>query len=250
MKKVLILTLESSIHHTIEQSLLTERVNIVGHDSDTSLKNDLLIGDYQVIIIDLAYPNSLDIIQFIRSQKQTNEIGLIVILKTNQEWPQDGPSVHLVDDLLIHPLRPFDCLIRVRKLLTQSNSYTSGKDEQLNLFHKTPSYTLPMTQNNERLLRHVSVTLHHEIRNPLTSILIGSQALRVYFQDNNTPSRVIKEIEHCAQRIRKTLDTLGDLKEIVVDDYLNGIKMLNLTKSQNPSSFINRPFPGQQSHLK
>ena len=75
------------------------------------------------------------------------------------------------------------------------------------------------------------MALHHEIRNPLTSILIGSQALTHQFKDGSPEKAVLNGIETCSRRIKEVMDSLGNLKQFVVDDYVDGIEMINLSKS-------------------
>ncbi|MCP4049103.1 MAG: hypothetical protein GY730_00120 [bacterium] len=84
----------------------------------------------------------------------------------------------------------------------------------------------------EKLPEQINVTLHHEISSPLTSIMIGSQALSEWFADGSDEKHVISHIKDCSKRIKETMGSSGNLKNIIIDEYLDGIKMVNLSKSK------------------
>jgi len=90
----------------------------------------------------------------------------------------------------------------------------------------------------ERLstLTKLTVSLQHEINNPLTSVLAQSQVLIMKMNaDQNVPMDFIKErlitIEREAKRIRELLRNLVNITEPVVREYIPGTEMIDISAS-------------------
>ncbi len=147
-----------------------------------------------------------------------------------------GVFLERVDDYILKPLVSHDIQLRFKRLLRMGPS--------MPLSHSKIQLTDPIIQEEkEKLIDQVQVALNHDIRNPLTSILIGSQALHKHFSEGSPEKQVLTGIETCSRRIKEVLDSLGNMRQFVEEDYVYGVKMINFQKSTQeiPSTFVLNP---------
>lgn len=90
----------------------------------------------------------------------------------------------------------------------------------------------------ERLstMAKLTVSLQHEINNPLTSVLAQTQALQLKLSSNTPPdAEFVKEklgtVEREARRIRDLLRNLAHITEPVTREYTPGIEMIDIKAS-------------------
>jgi signal transduction histidine kinase len=84
------------------------------------------------------------------------------------------------------------------------------------------------TPPKSEVVDRLKVTLHHEIRNPLTSIMIGSQALAHQFQEGSAEKKVLSSVEQSAKRIQTVMDTLLTNPHLPIEEYIEGVQMLSI----------------------
>jgi signal transduction histidine kinase len=91
---------------------------------------------------------------------------------------------------------------------------------------------------SERLstLTRLTVSLQHEINNPLTSVLAQTQALLLKMQNNDqVPMEFIREvlrrIDTESRRIRDLLKNLAHITEPIVKEYMPGVEMIDINAS-------------------
>ena len=65
----------------------------------------------------------------------------------------------------------------------------------------------------EKLVAKLQKSLQMDLRNPLTSVLIGSQALGRRFDDGSPEKSIIKELEYSVKKIKQIIDTFGAEEE-------------------------------------
>lgn len=110
------------------------------------------------------------------------------------------------------PFAPIDLETRVKKILRH---------------HFAPATISATPQQTE--MDQLKVALHHEIRNPLTSIMIGAQALAHQFPEGTAEKNVLTTIENSSQRIKSIMDALSSAKPpFAVEHYVDGVQMLKL----------------------
>ncbi len=189
-----------------------------------------------LVLLDIVMPkrNGFETCKAIKDNPETKHIP-IIFLSALEEFPAKKEGFEMgADDYLVKPANPEELAIRVdillkvkqehdimaRKASDMSDVYGGLLEDQKKIIEK----------EKELVLQQVHVSLHHEIRNPLTSILIGAQILSAKFSADAPEKKMLSEIESCAKRIRDTMDTLGNLKGIVVDAYVQGTNMINLKK--------------------
>ncbi len=178
-----------------------------------------------IVVLDASL--SFDLIQSIHKDLQTfiQDKGLVFLSISSPELAAQPEFLSLeVCHTFAKPIWPRDVLLRFKQYL-KKNKQDRPPSKKM---HQTP---ISIKDEKEKLLQQIQVTLHHEIRNPLTSILIGSQALTHQFKEGTPEKAVLIGIETCSRRIKDVMDSLGNLKQLVVEDYMEGIEMLNLSKS-------------------
>jgi DNA-binding response OmpR family regulator len=95
----------------------------------------------------------------------------------------------------------------------------------------------------ERLaaIGEMTVTLHHEINNPLMAALAEVELL--LGQPSATPDQQregLGEVRVALQRIRDIVQRIGKLREARTKDYLTGVQMLDLERPSGEASVLSR----------
>jgi DNA-binding response OmpR family regulator len=87
----------------------------------------------------------------------------------------------------------------------------------------------------------MTVTLHHEINNPLMSAFADVELL---LNDINVAPETLKQgltdIKQALRRIRDIVQRIGKLREVRSKDYLRGVKMLDLERKESEPSVMER----------
>lgn len=196
----------------------------------TFIKNE----NPDVVISDASIPthNAETLIDTVKSR----QIPLFSLFSENTPNIESNVLYAQADDYSVAPFSGESLLLRLKRILKKKPPLTASK---LKKARKEPlqSEALPH-QNGDTpaLISQVNVTLNHEIRSPLTSILIGAQVIQKRAPSDSQEYQIAKEIEDASRRIQSTLDDFGQVRQVVVDDYINGIKMLNLKRSRHPQA--------------
>ena len=86
-------------------------------------------------------------------------------------------------------------------------------------------------------LHQVARTLSHHLNNAIEIIDLQLQLLtRSSIGNQQKMSQPLKEIHATLIRMSKTIDSLAQVKQIVLTDYLEGVKMLDLEQSVKPAA--------------
>ncbi len=225
------------LNRSFVRMLLEERNYRIIEAEDGQKALDLIKKDMpDLILLDIVMPNlnGFETLKIIRGTPELQHLPVILV-STVEEFSSKREGFLIgADDYIVKPFKPEELLLRVDvflkikkerdALVLKAVSLTESQREFLD--HQNDI----VEKEKEILLKQVYVTLHHEIRNPLTSVLIGSQILKEKFGKDTPEKKILVEIETCAKRIRDVMDALGELKSIVLEDYLAGIKMLHLPK--------------------
>ncbi len=87
----------------------------------------------------------------------------------------------------------------------------------------------------------MTVTLHHEINNPLMSAFADVELL---LNDIGVPKETLKQgledIRQALRRIRDIVQRIGKLREIRSKDYLRGVRMLDLERQEQEAPVLQR----------
>jgi len=79
----------------------------------------------------------------------------------------------------------------------------------------------------------VSSAVHHEINQPLSAILLSAHLMS---KDSADLPNMIDILVRSSKRIKKSLSKLSKIKDYVVCDYVDGIKMLDIKSSLDEES--------------
>lgn len=183
-----------------------------------------------IVISDAALPthNAETLLDTLKNR----DIPLLSLFSTHSEHLENNILYSQSDDYSVAPFESDALLLRIKRLIKKkapSIPHTKLKKEISSNSNNGNSTT--ENGNTPALMNQVNVTLNHEIRSPLTSILICAQVLKKRAEDGSQEYQIAKEIEEASRRIQTTLDEFGQVKHVVIDDYINGIKMLNLKRS-------------------
>jgi|GEM_PF-4626118 len=151
----------------------------------------------------------------------------VVVITSNPVFSDWSPN-----DYVLSPAHPQDVVLRLKKVLGNATIQSASAKAEAHC-DVSVNAKEALQQEKEKFLQQIKVALHHEIRNPLTSILIGSQALHNQFPEGSPQKEVVHGIEKCSKRIKAVMDSLGNMKQFVVDDYVHGVQMINLSKSSS-----------------
>jgi signal transduction histidine kinase len=95
-------------------------------------------------------------------------------------------------------------------------------------------------QENERrkieTLGQVALTLNHELNNAMATIEMQLALLRRPANDKQAIEKCLRQIHENLQRMAKVVESLRQVRRIVLTDYLGGMKMLDLEQSTRQES--------------
>ncbi|MFA5880458.1 MAG: response regulator [Candidatus Margulisiibacteriota bacterium] len=189
-----------------------------------------------LILLDILMPDisGFEVCKTIKNEPKTQQIP-VIFLTALEEMASKKEGFEIgADDYITKPYIIEELLLRVELILRikrEKDSLRSRSEEiSKNTDHLTTEQAKLIQKEKELLLRQIYVSLHHEIRNPLTTILLGSQLIKNMLPEKTPEKRVIEEIIHCSKRIRTIMDNLGKMKDIQIDEYAEGTEMVNLNK--------------------
>ena len=194
-----------------------------------------------LILLDIVMPgiSGLETCKIVKNNDRTRHVPIILV-SAIEEFPtkKEGYQVG-ADDYIVKPFKIEELILRSEIILKvkreKERLIKQQKEIETNQSSMMKSQSKTIEKEKEMLLHQIYVALHHEIRNPLTSILIGSQVLNAKFPPESSEKKILSEIETCAKRIRDIMDSLGNMKSVIVDDYVHGTKMVNLRNPENQS---------------
>ncbi len=119
------------------------------------------------------------------------------------------------------------------------------QDEFAELAHAYNHLASELECNEQRkvqAMRHLAVTLNHELLNVISSIDMQLRLVDLRSGDQQLSGR-LREIHQSLARIADTISSLRNVRRIVLTDYLPGQKMLDLGKSVAADEASPEPAP-------
>lgn len=151
--------------------------------------------------LDLIHYDSIETLLSFKNYKETT----YVFYMASDETLILKPSLtHDQNRVIKKPFVEEDIVWKVKKLSALFAPIESVETEQL--FSADD-----IQKQKDELIKQISFALKQELTNPLTSVLIGAQALSRRFDDGTPEKSIVNELEQCARRIRQSLDALGDM---------------------------------------
>jgi methyl-accepting chemotaxis protein len=139
-------------------------------------------------------------------------------------------------------LRPVDRLIQATRALAEGRFDYRVRIEQHDEFDELARAYNDLAerlQSDERrqleTLGQVALAMNHEINNAISIIELQLRLLTRQSPTGAAPERYLHEIHQSLQRMTHVVAALRSVRRIVLTDYLPGIKMLDLERSQHPA---------------
>jgi DNA-binding response OmpR family regulator len=183
-----------------------------------------------LILLDIRMPdiNGFEVCKHLKSKSRLKNIPVIFLTAAEDFASKKQGFAIGADDYITKPVDFDNLLKRIEQILNM-------KKEQEKLRKKVAKIT-PLTKEliqkeKELIIKQIYVALHHEIRNPLTTILIGSQIMESSTKLQEEEKKVVTEISKCAKRLKEVMDSLCNMKNIYIDDYIDETKMLKINNN-------------------
>jgi two-component system, NtrC family, sensor kinase len=204
-------------------------------DGETALSG-IEQNPVDLVLLDIIMPglSGHETLKKIRALPDGRFLPVILISTLEEFSAKRDAFLSGANDYIVRPFEPEELLFRVAVFLRQKQKVDELVSQINATFSEAEIHSKLLTKTflaeKEQLLKAIFVTLNHEIRNPLTSILMGSQVLKAK-QDLDPDSKmIVHELEQGARRIRNTLEALDQLTTIELIEYVRGIMMVDLQK--------------------
>ncbi len=135
-------------------------------------------------------------------------------------------------------LRPVDKLVFASRELARENfghRVTLGQADEFDELARAYNHLAEQLQENERrriqTLQQTALTLNHELNNAITTINLQLTLLRRRSGRDEAVHKGLGQIQENLQRMSEVIASLKQLKRVVLTDYVDGVKMLDLNES-------------------
>ncbi|MFA7235251.1 MAG: HAMP domain-containing protein [Phycisphaeraceae bacterium] len=135
-------------------------------------------------------------------------------------------------------LRPMDKLLEATRELAMEHFHyrvdLSQRDEFDELAQAYNHLASQLEQNEQRkieTLQQVALTLNHELNNAAAVIDLQLRLLRRQVGDKQAMETCLTQIHQTLGRMTRVVQTLKNVRRIVLTDYVGGVKMLDLEQS-------------------
>ena len=190
------------------------------------------LDDIDIVLLDQQLPDTsgLDVLEAIRTRPAAPAV-VLVTGHGNESLVASalrrGADDYLAKDAALTELLP-QILERVRRTRELKKALAAAEEELVRA---------------ERLaaVGEMTVTLHHEINNPLMAAFADVELL---LTDPAASAEVVRQgledIQQALRRIRDIVQRIGQLREIRSKDYLRGLRMVDLERKELEASVVHR----------
>lgn len=135
-------------------------------------------------------------------------------------------------------LRPVDRLVAASRALAREQFdhrvHLEHQDEFAELANAYNLLAQQLQQNEQRrleMLGQVALTLNHELNNAMAIIELQLELLARTTKGDLTQEKYLRQIRESLERMQQTVEALKRVRRIVLTDYVEGVKMLDLERS-------------------
>ena len=212
INNVLVMHHDNTVFDQIKQSFQEKKLNQFSFTlAKNAIQAETLLGmdTYDIVIIDVSwqFPNHSSFDHFLLDMLNIENTIIFyfatkedVIFKSLHQKPR-----HFILNL---PVDLHDVIWKLTKAI--SNKQYVNDDESQKVFSIED-----FDVEKEKLVTKLQKSLQMDLRNPLTSVLIGSQALGRRFDEGSPEKSIIKELEYSIKKIKQIIDTFGAEEEAV-----------------------------------
>ncbi|MGD8305996.1 MAG: response regulator [Ignavibacteria bacterium] len=217
MKKILVIDDLPENVYMLQDRLEHEGYEVItAYDGKSGIEKAKSISP-DLILLDVMMPdiNGFDVCKTLIGQEKTSSIPIILVTaKTGAEDIKEGLDAGAFD-YIKKPFNKIELLARVKSALKLSEANKVLVDiEKRNTFFATV------------------VTANHKIKQPLTLLSLSSAAVKRELNkdeiDKETILSKLKYIDVAVKEITDVLDQLNTIKEPVLSDYTQNIKMIKV----------------------
>jgi len=215
------------VQHILKSHGMKPAIQVTsGRDALASLSGvDIVLLDHQ-----LPDTSGLDVLDAIRARPAPPAV-VLVTAHGNESLAaaalRRGADDYLAKDAALSEMLP-QIVERVRRTRELRKALSAAEQDLVRA---------------ERLaaIGEMTVTLHHEINNPLMAALAEVELLLA--QPETSAEQLhqgLKEIRTALQRIRDIVQRIGRLREARARDYLRGVRMLDLERAPGEPAVVSR----------
>jgi nitrate/nitrite-specific signal transduction histidine kinase len=135
-------------------------------------------------------------------------------------------------------LRPVDKLVEAsRQLALERFDYRAQLDQADEFSELARAYNdmaerlQTAEQRRMETISHVAAALNHELNNAIATIEMQLEVLNRQAEGDERSARTLQRIQQSLRRMAQTVQSLSHVRRIVLTDYLDGVKMLDLEQS-------------------
>lgn len=190
-----------------------------------------------LIILDIVMPDmsGFEVLEILKKNKQYSALPVIIVtVQTSSEDIVAGLDLGAVD-YLKKPYVKEEMIARVNAALREKKLHEKiyKHNKELYAINKSLKEANNKIEQQQQLalIGSFMVSIHHQIRNPLTVALSNLQLLLKYFDLNVEVKSFISDGEMALKQIRDILNEIKDLDEVVLEDYVGGAKMVSIRKT-------------------
>lgn len=237
MAKIMIVDDSAFIRMKCKDILCAEGYQVFDYENAKDAINIFDDINPDVVLMDIVMPDmdGYEATSIIKKGKHPEVPLIMVTSKTCQEDLVKGFEAG-ADDYIVKPFLEEELKARVKAMIRTKALFDQVvlKNEDLKSTNDELMETKEKLAEKEKLalIGQLMVSLHHEIRNPLTAVVTNSQILSKHFELGEEVDQFISDIQEQSVKIKHVLDKVKDLDKIDVVDYVDGTTMLDIGVSR------------------
>jgi CheY-like chemotaxis protein len=229
--RILLVDDDSNIVRLVQHVLAASGLGLATHVS-TGAEAMAALAGVDIVLLDHQLPDTsgLDVLEAIKGRPGPPAV-ILITAHGNESLAASalrrGADDYLAKDAALADLLP-QILERVRRTRELRKALAAAERELLRA---------------ERLaaIGEMTVTLHHEINNPLMAAFADVELLLLGADASAEQRRQgLENIKEALRRIRDIVQRIGELREARSKNYLHGVRMLDLERSELPMRAADR----------
>jgi CheY-like chemotaxis protein len=202
------------------KTILEHYYDIVQATTAEEALDHLRKRNVDVILLDLMMPGipGMSLLARLKEEWKEKTIPVIVLTARTDMQTKVQALESGADDYITKPFKQQELLTRIKvQLRVRILQHQSIRSERLKAIIET------------------AISANHEINNPLCAVINNAELLMAHPVTKGDPEirGRLEQILANAQRIEKTLQTLANMIQPMVTEYLPGVSMLDLSRSKS-----------------